>query len=515
MKCKCEDPQIIYNPYLKWLYCTRAVAMSLNGAVSTIERSPRTYYNFPWHIFSAHRPYVTEDTIDNYILYDAQDNAYPVFLAVPCGHCRLCRQHKVDDWMTRCMCETSASSFPPLFITLTYDPKHLPSDGVSKTDVQRFFKRLRRRIDYNLGVSTSLRYFLVAEYGKKTKRAHYHLLLWNMPYVSMREGDKNSFYSLWKFLRDAWQNGNIRVEYCRDSSGRYCMKYMRKECQVPKGKNDCFSLASRRPGIGFLWLQEHFTEYYKDLSVQSLSIRTSEGVQERPIPDYFKRKIWPTVSQLFPPAVSKALKEFMEDAAKLYHFSESMGYPYSGRIAEYAVAVTDKYGDIFPIDFSATGAASSWCGAVSSYRFLRSAFHERTPDKDMRESYIYDIQPRFGESDIFPYTFDYKISLRPLPDDKEIIVYKYNDDWYSNKQLACFRQNVIRMRHRFLANLELLMCYTFDEDVVQATLLNTRRHKERVRLLNECKDDPNIDALVHQYEVDRRWERVHWLEDAV
>ena len=137
MKCKCENPVAIFNPHLVWLYCTRAIAVRLGEHMFEVQRSARDYYNFPWYKFLPYKDRVTEDTVDDYFLYDAQDNAYPVFIFVPCGHCRLCRENRVNEWMTRCICESSSSMYPPLFITLTYDRQHYPKDGVSKDDVQR------------------------------------------------------------------------------------------------------------------------------------------------------------------------------------------------------------------------------------------------------------------------------------------------------------------------------------------------------------------------------------------
>ena len=409
MKCKCENPVAIFNPHLVWLYCTRAIAVRLGEHMFEVQRSARDYYNFPWYKFLPYKDRVTEDTVDDYFLYDAQDNAYPVFIFVPCGHCRLCRENRVNEWMTRCICESSSSMYPPLFITLTYDRQHYPKDGVSKDDVQRFLKRLRRRVEYNLGQKVHLRYFLVAEYGKKTKRGHYHLLLWNMPYVSMYEGQENSFYALWSFIRDAWQNGFIRVERCRDNSGRYCCKYMRKECVVPEGCNPTFHLTSRRPGIGFYWLDEHYKEYVEDSSAINLSIATVDKngapqVVTRPIPSYFKRKLWPTVCQLFPQKVSNAVRDFMREAAKSYMLHSTL-YPDSDRperILEMVDDVRKKYGDIFPVDFDCAFPSRTWCREVSAYASIRDAEGSEIPAVDMRKYHLMTYTDLVLDNDSIP-----------------------------------------------------------------------------------------------------------------
>lgn len=80
---------------------------------------------------------------------------------------------KRQEWTFRLMLEMRESPFN-YFVTLTYDQEHLPSDGVSLGEVQRFMKRLRKRLSAR---STKVRFFAVGEYGSQSGRAHYHLLL--------------------------------------------------------------------------------------------------------------------------------------------------------------------------------------------------------------------------------------------------------------------------------------------------------------------------------------------------
>lgn len=76
-----------------------------------------------------------------------------------------------------------------LFLTLTYEKLPLLS-SLNPQHPQKFLKRLRKRIngtrtawlDKACTVSNpdfvSIKYFLVGEYGSKTERPHYHLILW-------------------------------------------------------------------------------------------------------------------------------------------------------------------------------------------------------------------------------------------------------------------------------------------------------------------------------------------------
>lgn len=101
---------------------------------------------------------------------------------VPCGKCNYCLQDRRADWTFRITQEwkQSKSSY---FLTLTYSDNVVPKSPTGqptlcKEDVQLFMKRLRKEnakcSDY------SLRYYLVGEYGTKTKRPHYHIILFNL-----------------------------------------------------------------------------------------------------------------------------------------------------------------------------------------------------------------------------------------------------------------------------------------------------------------------------------------------
>lgn len=96
---------------------------------------------------------------------------------VDCGHCRACRLKKRGEWVTRITHELHTTGFQALFITLTYDNKHLPKGGsLSKKDIQKFNKRLRMSIARS-EKPRSYKYFFCGEYGPKTCRPHYHAIL--------------------------------------------------------------------------------------------------------------------------------------------------------------------------------------------------------------------------------------------------------------------------------------------------------------------------------------------------
>lgn len=126
-----------------------------------------------------------------------------------CGQCMPCRFNRRRVWTARLMleCYQHEASY---FITLTYAPEFLPCDGsVNVRHAQLFLKRLRRRMH-----PRKMRYFIVGEYGDRSKRPHYHLLLFGA--VTREE------------LVSSWRFGLIHVGTVTPQSAGYVAGYVVK-----------------------------------------------------------------------------------------------------------------------------------------------------------------------------------------------------------------------------------------------------------------------------------------------
>ena len=87
-----------------------------------------------------------------------------VIRELPCGQCMACRLNHARMWSIRISHEASCHTHN-VFLTLTYDDEHLPSDGsVHKRDLQLFFKRLRKELK-----GAKLRYFCFSFCSKNSK----------------------------------------------------------------------------------------------------------------------------------------------------------------------------------------------------------------------------------------------------------------------------------------------------------------------------------------------------------
>lgn len=159
-------------------------------------------------------------------------------LPLPCGQCMPCRINKRRVWTTRLTLELYQHR-EAAFVTLTYAPEHLPADGsVSKRELQLFMKRLRFAV-----APAELRFFGVGEYGERTGRAHYHVLLYGIG------ADSSSV------IQAAWPFGHIHVGSVTKESCGYCAGYVTKKLTIKgdprlQGREPEFCLMSRKPGIG-------------------------------------------------------------------------------------------------------------------------------------------------------------------------------------------------------------------------------------------------------------------------
>lgn len=156
-------------------------------------------------------------------------------LPVPCGKCPFCRARRISGWSFRLLQE-ERHSLSSLFITLTYDTKHVPITergfmSLAKRDVQLFFKRLRKA---NVG---KLKYYVAGEYGGKTNRPHYHIILFGAEVSTIQE---------------AWGLGSVHYGTVSGASVGYTLKYMSKKGKIPLHSNDDrvpeFSLMSKSWG---------------------------------------------------------------------------------------------------------------------------------------------------------------------------------------------------------------------------------------------------------------------------
>lgn len=127
----------------------------------------------------------------------------------------------------RCVHEASLHE-ENAFITLTYDDDHLPVGGtLKKDDWQRFAKRLRKHFK-----GRKIKYFHCGEYGERTKRPHYHALLFGVDFCDKvafkKSADGSTIYTS-EILSRLWPAGFCTTGAVTFESAAYCARYVMKK----------------------------------------------------------------------------------------------------------------------------------------------------------------------------------------------------------------------------------------------------------------------------------------------
>lgn len=201
---------------------------------------------------------------------------------VPCGKCPPCKLRRVNSWVFRLLQEEKISEHAH-FITLTYDTDHVPITnnhfmGLSKRDLQLFFKRLRKG-------GQSIKYYAVGEYGTIHKRPHYHLITFGLSDVRDYNGELRS-----ESIDKSWRLGDTHIGQVSANSIAYTCKYINKPKTVPQHSRDDripeFSLMSK--GLGKNYLTPEVIQFHiEDLSRNYVVV---DG-HKRALPKYYRTKL--------------------------------------------------------------------------------------------------------------------------------------------------------------------------------------------------------------------------------
>jgi len=260
---------------------------------------------------------ITEDILPDIIGTGCQNSqkVSGVDFKVPCGKCLPCLKKRRADWSFRLENEY-LSSDSALFITLTYNDKYLPyryvksfNDKIKNIQVkysvrtkyptlnkkhcQDFIKRLRNNQNKHVKKafnctdkevkqhSKPLRYYLVGEYGTKTQRPHYHILLFNYDVTNVNS------------ITDSWNYGFTDIGTVTAASINYCTKYMFKEFNAKKDtRQRPFSLMSKGRKntpygiIGYSYLEKNGIHH---IETEDLQVRTLDGNVQRMPRAFLKR----------------------------------------------------------------------------------------------------------------------------------------------------------------------------------------------------------------------------------
>lgn len=172
------------------------------------------------------------------------------FLDFGCGQCLTCRINKNRVLTHRIMLESTLLP-DNSFMTLTYNPQHLPVNGsLNRGHLQGFYKRLRYYFP-------KIRAFSVGEYGDDNQRPHYHAALFGLAClgrVQRIETGARCYCDHCERVRSVWGFGNITLDELNPVTAAYIGGYVIKKMTSPDdprldGRYPEFAMYPTRPGL--------------------------------------------------------------------------------------------------------------------------------------------------------------------------------------------------------------------------------------------------------------------------
>lgn len=165
--------------------------------------------------------------------YDVKKGTIPVinneksqYMTIPCGKCIMCRIQKSNEWALRINHEADYYKEKIIFTTLTYNEENVPENySLDKTDLQKFFKRLRKNYETmckkNKTKGEKLKYLACGEYGSRRGRPHYHAVILGLNYENKEE---------LALIKKSWTLGYTLDERPRnqEATATYVAKYTTK-----------------------------------------------------------------------------------------------------------------------------------------------------------------------------------------------------------------------------------------------------------------------------------------------
>jgi hypothetical protein len=230
--------------------------------------------------------------------YHVQDKFTGNYIPVPCSKCPPCMKRRTSGWSYRLIKEGERSS-SALFVTLTYDTEYVPITekgymNLDKTDIQKFFKRLRKLS------KTKIKYYVCGEYGTKKMRPHYHIILFN--------ANKEHIQKAW--ILNNKPLGTMHVGQVNEASIGYTLKYMTKKGKIPLHYNDDrqkeFSLMSKR--LGDNYITEKMIKWHKQDLEKRMYVNILDN-KKIAMPRYYKDKIY---NELEKDKIAMYLKDIAE-----------------------------------------------------------------------------------------------------------------------------------------------------------------------------------------------------------
>lgn len=178
----------------------------------------------------------------------------------PCRKCIPCRANQASEKATRAWHESQMHE-ENIFLTLTYrDPG--PTRLIYR-DFQLFMKRLRKARPH-----TQISYLVTGEYGPKTKRPHWHVLIFGYSpkkKVELRENPNGDTLYASPELEKLWPHGTHDFGEVTLQSANYVARYALKKLDHGKDQDHDFHPIHKtgsKHALGKQWISKYWQQTF-------------------------------------------------------------------------------------------------------------------------------------------------------------------------------------------------------------------------------------------------------------
>lgn len=210
-----------------------------------------------------------------------------------CKQCLLCRLASSLEWSVRMMHEAQMHE-ESIFLTLTQNPEHMPSDRqLDHRHFQLFLKRMRKHYG-------PMRFYMCGEYGDNKINPHYHAIIFGVHiddmelFTTNQRGDK-----IYKSatVEKIWGRGFITIGEVNKTTCAYTAGYLLKDMsmtgikQLEYPDSETGEIINRKrpyngmstnPGIGKDW----YDKFNSDVFPHDYCVHKGQKV---PTPSYYRR----------------------------------------------------------------------------------------------------------------------------------------------------------------------------------------------------------------------------------
>lgn len=261
--------------------------------------------------------------------------------AFECRKCLPCRLNTAREKAVRAVHESKMHQ-DNIFLTLTYDEKHLKSPKLQYIDFQLFMKSLREKVNRNITDKSLLKkitYMVTGEYGEKNKRPHWHACVFNYsPPDKKYKYTTELGYKVYEsdIITKLWKRGTCDFGNLTMDSANYVARYAAKKLVHGNDQDHDYHpihKTSSKRGIGYLWIKKHWKRTFEKGFVvlengqPSRIPRYYVDYVKKNHPEAYREFIYKVQPKMIALAEEAARREEFEDLSNIYNRRRDARYP--------------------------------------------------------------------------------------------------------------------------------------------------------------------------------------------